>query len=125
VFAWDRPEGPGGPDGWDLIRDSCRYIAWKYDDMEGARGRTGEPQLPPPMTPADEDALRASIILGTPERVAGAIDEYRRAAGGDLTFIARLYFPGLAWDVQCRAVEIFAREVAPLARELAAEDAGG
>lgn len=122
VFAWD---GPEGPDGWDLIRDSCRYITWKYEDMEDAWGRTGEPRLPPPMTFADEDALRASIILGTPARVASAIDEYRRAAGGDLTFVARLYFPGLAWDVQCRALEIFARQVAPLVRDLAAEGAGG
>ena len=119
VFAWD------SPDGWDLVKESCRYIGWKYEDMEGAWGRTGEPRLPPPMTAAEEDALRASIILDTPERMAGAIDEYRRAAGGDLEFVARLYFPGLPWDVQCRALEIFAREVAPLVRELASEGAGG
>ena len=89
VFAWD------GPDAWELIRDYHRYIAWKYEDMEGARGRGGEPGLPPPVTGAEEDALRDSVILGTPDEVARAIDEYRRAAGGDLVFVARLYFPGL------------------------------
>jgi hypothetical protein len=52
--------------------------------------------------------------------VAAAIDEYRRMAGGDLVFIARLYFPGLPWDVQRRALRIFTEEVAPRARELAA-----
>jgi alkanesulfonate monooxygenase SsuD/methylene tetrahydromethanopterin reductase-like flavin-dependent oxidoreductase (luciferase family) len=119
VFAWD------GPDAWDLVRDSHRYVVWKYEDMERARGRTGEPLLPAPMTGGDEKALRQSLIMGSPAQVAGTIDEYRRAAGGDLTFVARLYFPGLAWDVQCRALEIFGRQVAPLVRELAAEGSGG
>lgn len=119
VFAWDRP------DGWDLISDIHRYIGWKYEDMEGARGRTGEPLPPSPMTAAEADALRETIILGTPDQVAGAIDEYRRAAGGDLDFVARLYYPGLAWDVQCRALELFATQVAPLVRELAADGADG
>ena len=121
VFAWDGSE----TDGWDLIRDSHRYIAWKYDDMESARGRDGAPQPPPPMTQDEEDALRESIIIGTPRQVAETIDEYRRAAGGDLTFIARLYFPGLGADAQRRAVELFAGQAAPLARELAAGGAGG
>ena len=117
VFAWD---GDEARDGWDLVRDSHRYNAWKYDDMEGAHGQGGAPQPPPPMTAAEEDALRESIILGTPRQVAERIDEYRRAAGGDLEFIARLYFPGLRWDLQQRAVQLFADQVAPLARRLAA-----
>jgi alkanesulfonate monooxygenase SsuD/methylene tetrahydromethanopterin reductase-like flavin-dependent oxidoreductase (luciferase family) len=116
VFAWD------GPDGWDLVRDSLRYHAWKYEDMEHARGRAGEPRLPPPMTADDETALRDSIILGTPTEVAATIDEYRRAAAGDLVFVAGLYFSGLAWDVQRQAVRTFARHVAPLVRERAADD---
>ena len=119
VFPWD------APDGWDLIMDNHRYIGWKYEDMEGARGRIGEPRMPPPMDAAEARALRETIILGTPDRVARAIDEYRRAAGGDLHFVARLYYPGLAWDVQCRALELFADQVAPLVRELAAESSGG
>jgi alkanesulfonate monooxygenase SsuD/methylene tetrahydromethanopterin reductase-like flavin-dependent oxidoreductase (luciferase family) len=118
VFAWD------APDAWELIGDAHRYIGWKYEDMESARNRTGEPPSPPAMTSAEADALRGSILLGTPARVASAIDEYRLAAGGDLTFVARLYFPGLAWDVQRRALQIFAAEVAPLVRELAADGSG-
>src|SRR5258707_2369757 len=88
VFAWD------GPDAWELIRDGRRYMAWKYEDMENARRQSGEPRLPPPMTRAEADALRESIILGTPEQRAGAIDAYRRSGGGGLGFVARLYFPG-------------------------------
>jgi alkanesulfonate monooxygenase SsuD/methylene tetrahydromethanopterin reductase-like flavin-dependent oxidoreductase (luciferase family) len=114
VFAM---EGSGA---WELIRDYHRYIGWKYEDMDAARGRAGEPAGPPPLTPGEEAALRTSVILGSPAEVAGVIDEYRRAAGGDLTFIARLYFPGLPWDVQRRALEVFAAQVAPRARELAA-----
>ena len=125
VFAWDGPEADRAQDGWDLVRDSLRYTTWKYDDMEGAHGRGGAPQPAPPMTKAEEDALRESIILGTPRQVAERINEYRQAAGGDLDFVARLYFPGLSWDLQQRALRIFAEQVAPLARELAAEGSRG
>lgn len=114
VFAWD------GPGAWELIRDCHRYIGWKYEDMDAARGRAGEPAPPPPLTDAEEAALRESIILGSPDQVAAVIDEYRQMAGGDLVFIARLYFPGLPWDVQRQALRIFTEEVAPRARELAA-----
>ena len=119
VFAWD------GPDPWELIRDYHRYIAWKYDDMETARAREGDPPPPPLLTAAEEDALRASIVLGTPAQVAEQIDRYRRAAGGALHFIARLYFPGLPWDVQRRALDLFAGEVMPRVRELAGAGSGG
>jgi alkanesulfonate monooxygenase SsuD/methylene tetrahydromethanopterin reductase-like flavin-dependent oxidoreductase (luciferase family) len=124
AFAWDGDEADAARDGWDLVKDSLRYIAWKYDDMEGAHGREGAPQPAPPMTAADEDALRESVLLGTPRQVAERINEYRLAAGGDLDFVARLYFPGLGWDVQQRALRIFAEQVAPLARELAAGGSG-
>jgi len=122
VFAWDGEgdEADRAQDAWDLVRDSVRYISWKYDDMDGAHGRGGAPQPAPPMTPAEEEALRESVLLGTPRQVAERINEYRMAAGGDLEFVARLYFPGLGWDVQQRALSIFAEQVAPLARELAA-----
>ena len=52
------------PDAWELIRDCHRYIGWKYEDMDAARGRGGEPAAPPPLTSAQEAALRESIIMG-------------------------------------------------------------
>jgi alkanesulfonate monooxygenase SsuD/methylene tetrahydromethanopterin reductase-like flavin-dependent oxidoreductase (luciferase family) len=118
VFAWD------SPDGWGLIRDHHRYIGWKYEDMDAAWRRAGEPAPPPALTGAEEAALRESIITGTPDQVADAIDGFRQAAGGDLVFIARLYFPGLPWDIQRRALSLFAAEVAPRVRELAAGSGG-
>jgi len=112
VFAWD------APGGYDLVRDHHRYIGWKYEDMDAARGRSGSPAAPPQASPREEAALRSSILAGTPAEVAARIDAYRRAAGGDLHFIARLYFPGLPWEIQRRAMRIFTEEVIPLAREL-------
>lgn len=117
TFVWD------GPGAWDLIRDHYRYVAWKYDDMDAARGRAGGPAPPPPLTPGEEEQLRASIVMGTPDEVAQQIDAYRRAAGGDLHYIGRLYFPGLPWEVQERTLRLFAEQVIPRARALAARGA--
>ena len=118
VFAWD------DTDAWDLIKDYYRYMNWKYEDMEDARAPGGELRAPPPIGAAEEEALRNSLILGSPAEVADTIDEYRRAVGGELIFVADLYYPGLPWDVQCRALKIFAEQVAPLVRERAAGGAG-
>ena len=115
VFAWAEDGG------WELIRPYHRYVAWKYDDMDQARGRGGPPPQPPAVSAAGEAELRGAILLGTPAEVAEQIDAYRRAAGGDLHFIARLYFPGLPWPVQRRAVRMFAEQVIPRARALAGE----
>lgn len=113
VFAWDE----GG--AWELIRPYHHYVAWKYEDMDAARGRSGPPAPPPPLSAAEEAGLRQAILIGTPAQVAEQIDAYRRAAGGDLHFIARLYFPGLPWPVQQRALRLFAEQVVPRARALA------
>lgn len=117
TFAWD------GPGAWELIRDHHRYVAWKYEDMDTARSRAGGPAAPPPLAPGEEEQLRASIVMGTPDEVARQIDSYRRAAGGDLHYIARLYFPGLPWEVQERTLRLFAEQVIPRARALAAKGA--
>ena len=87
-----------------------------------AAGRAARPRRPR-SAPGEEEQLRASIVMGTPDEVAGQIDEYRRAAGGDLHYIARLYFPGLPWEVQQRTLRLFAEQVIPRARALAARGA--
>lgn len=107
TFAWH------GDDAWDLVRGPHHYIAWKYEDMEGARGRTGDPPPPPPIDDGLDATLRDQIVLGTPDEVAARIRELADAAGGDLHYIARLYFPGMPADVQREALRIFGEEVAP------------
>jgi alkanesulfonate monooxygenase SsuD/methylene tetrahydromethanopterin reductase-like flavin-dependent oxidoreductase (luciferase family) len=81
--------------------------------MEVARGRDGPPPAPPPPTPEEEVTLRGSILLGTPEQVAEQIRAYEEAAGGDLHFVARLYFPGMDPATQREVIHLFAEEVAP------------
>jgi alkanesulfonate monooxygenase SsuD/methylene tetrahydromethanopterin reductase-like flavin-dependent oxidoreductase (luciferase family) len=113
TFAWDGPEA----EAWDLVAPSIRYISWKYDDMEDARGRSGPPSAaPPPMTTEEETALRQGIILGTPEQVAEQIGAFQQAAGRDVHFIADLYWPGMDPSLQREAMRIFAEDVAPLLR---------
>jgi len=107
TFAWD------GPDGWERVREHHHYVTWKYEDMEHARGRHGPPQAPPRLTPALEAELREGIVLGRPDEVADRIDRFRRAAGGDLHYIARLYWPGLDPGLQREALALFAEEVIP------------
>lgn len=110
TFAWN------GDDAWERVRDYQRYVAWKYDDMDQARGRTGAPSPPPPLTPDLESALREQIVLGRPAEVAERIAQFQDAINGDLHYIARLYWPGMEASLQREAMAIFAEEVIPRLR---------
>jgi alkanesulfonate monooxygenase SsuD/methylene tetrahydromethanopterin reductase-like flavin-dependent oxidoreductase (luciferase family) len=55
-------------------------------------------------------------VLGTPEQVAERIDAFREAAGGDLHYIARLYWPGMDPALQREAMAVFAEQVLPRVR---------
>ncbi len=112
TFAWNGPED----EAWELVKPFMRYVSWKYDDMEDARGRSGPLPSPPPMTAEEEAELREEIILGTPEQVARQIGAYRDIVGDALHFIADLYWPGMDPKIQREAMRIFAEEVAPLLR---------
>ncbi len=101
---------------WELVRPHHRYVVWKYDDMDTARSRLGPPPAPPPVSPTEEQALRASIVLGTPEQVAEQIARFRDVAGGDVHYIARLYWPGMDPALQREALDVFGERVAPLLR---------
>src|SRR5262249_60328004 len=109
--AWAHPRAPHGS------------VAGKSGARGAARGGGGGRAPPPPLAPGEEEQLRSSIVMGTPDEVAAQIDAYRRAAGGDLHYIARLYFPGLPWDVQQRTLRLFAEQGIPRSRALAAQGA--
>ena len=102
-------------DAWERVRDAAWYIAWKYADMSDARG-SGEPRRPPAMTPADEERLRQSMNVGTPEQVAEAILGYRDVLGADGTYVARAHFPGLDSGVAAESRRLLVEEVLPLVR---------
>ena len=81
--------------------------------MDVARSRRGEAPPAPPIGDGLEAELREQIVMGTPGEVAARIHEFAEAAGGDVHYIARLYFPGMAPEIQREAMRIFAEEVIP------------
>jgi alkanesulfonate monooxygenase SsuD/methylene tetrahydromethanopterin reductase-like flavin-dependent oxidoreductase (luciferase family) len=60
--------------------------------------------------------LRGQIVFGDAGQVADQIRSFADAAGGDLHFIARLYWPGLEPDRQRALVRRFGEDVLPLLR---------
>ncbi len=112
TFPWN-----GDADAaWGLIKPFHHYVAWKYDDMDAARARPGPPPAPPPLSPHDEAILRRGIVMGTPDEVARHIARFSEAAGGDIHYIARLYWPGMDPSLQQETLRLFAAEVIPLLR---------
>jgi probable F420-dependent oxidoreductase len=105
-----------GADAWERVRNGLHYITWKYEDMEEARARAGPPRHPPRLSTEAEDELRAQIVIGSPEQVTHQLAAFDDAAGGDLHYIARLYFPGMDPRLLDDAMEVFATEVAPKLR---------
>lgn len=110
TFAWP------GPDAWDLVKEHHHYVGWKYEDMETARGRVGGPVPKPSLTADLEVELRSQIVLGTPDEVVEQVAAYAAAAGGDIHYIARLYWPGMDPGIQDEAIRVFAEEVIPRLR---------
>jgi alkanesulfonate monooxygenase SsuD/methylene tetrahydromethanopterin reductase-like flavin-dependent oxidoreductase (luciferase family) len=100
-----------------MIRPHVRYVQWKYDDMESARSRTGPPAAPPAMKLDEERSLRAGAVVGTPKRVVDRIRGFARIAGGDLHYIARMYWPGIHPGRQRELMGVFAESVIPALRE--------
>ena len=64
----------------------------------------------------EEEELREGILLGSPEEVAERIRALAESVGGELHFIARLYWPGMEPAVQREAMRVFAKEVIPSLR---------
>ncbi|HXJ64980.1 MAG TPA: LLM class flavin-dependent oxidoreductase [Actinomycetota bacterium] len=100
---------------WATVRDHHRYVEWKYDAAE-RKARGGPPPAPPPTAPDDEAELRRAIICGTPDEVARSIVELAAAAGPELHFVARLYWPGMGADAMRAAARLFAERVIPAVR---------
>jgi alkanesulfonate monooxygenase SsuD/methylene tetrahydromethanopterin reductase-like flavin-dependent oxidoreductase (luciferase family) len=109
-------EGMDEERAWALVRPFHHYVGWKYDDMDSARSRLGPPPAAPPVAARDEASLRRSIVFGSPEAVADEIRALADAAGGDVHYIARLYWPGMDRSAQREALEVFGRRVVPLLR---------
>lgn len=89
---------------WEHVRDLIRYPGWKYGDMEGQRGHAGPLGRPPEWADGEEERLRETSLVGSPDAVAARIREYADAVGGTVTFIARSYLPGAGAERQLSAL---------------------
>jgi probable F420-dependent oxidoreductase len=112
TVAWEGPE----EQVWPLFEPHLRYVDWKYEDMDDARARTGSPPAPPAASTDEARALRAGAVAGTPEQVADRIHSFARIAGGDLHYIARMYWPGMGPERQRETMRLFAETVVPVLR---------
>jgi alkanesulfonate monooxygenase SsuD/methylene tetrahydromethanopterin reductase-like flavin-dependent oxidoreductase (luciferase family) len=111
VFAWD------GDDAWEVVKPFLHYMEWKYEDHAGSKGRLGPRPLPPDLDEATEAELRAAIIVGTPDEVAGRIRELAAIADTErFTFVGRHYFPGMDRAIMRKATRLFAEDVIPQLR---------
>ena len=98
-------------DGSGGVEEFLPYVhnsRWKYDDMRQEFGRATDGPLPEPpaMDEKRKQALQSMLIAGDPSQVAARIHEFGEAAGEDLHFVARSYYPGVPFDQAKRLVEL-------------------
>lgn len=104
------------PDGdWPMVRDGIGHQLGTY---AGWRSGTDVPGTPLQVSPPDEGDARSGTAYGTPDEVVRylapmveILDRYE-----DAHLVVRLYYPGMTAGQSRRAVELFAREVAPKLR---------
>jgi alkanesulfonate monooxygenase SsuD/methylene tetrahydromethanopterin reductase-like flavin-dependent oxidoreductase (luciferase family) len=89
------------------IVDHIHQTRWKYADMGAEFARKAGP-LPraPDLDDEAREAIKDSIILGTPEQVAERFRQMKEAAGVDLHIIARSYFVGAPQEMTLRCIEL-------------------
>jgi probable F420-dependent oxidoreductase len=102
-------------DAFEEALPHLHYMSAQLAQMGEAKGQV-TPAVPGVATREQIDRYRSSIIAGDPARAAEWVDTFRDHFGDDTILIARLYLPGLAFERQVRAIELFAKSVltAPL-----------
>ena len=102
-------------DAFEEALPHLHYMSAQLAQMGEAKGQV-TPAVPGVATREQIDRYRSSIITGDPARAAEWVNTFRDHFGDDTILIARLYLPGLAFDRQVRAIELFAKSVltAPL-----------
>jgi alkanesulfonate monooxygenase SsuD/methylene tetrahydromethanopterin reductase-like flavin-dependent oxidoreductase (luciferase family) len=99
-------------DAWAQVKPYYTYLRWKYGDMAGAQGST-TPKSPPPVSREQEEQLRSTMIVGTPDEVVAQIRAFRDGLGDDTHFICRSDFPGMPQDQHLQLIETLGRKVIP------------
>ena len=83
------------------ILPHIHYSKWKYMDMADEFGRGPSDRLPdpPPLDESARESLVKSLIIGTPDQVAGRIKMFAEVLGPDLHFVARSNYPGIPHEL--------------------------
>ncbi|MFQ5948392.1 MAG: LLM class flavin-dependent oxidoreductase [Acidimicrobiia bacterium] len=99
--------------GWEEVRPYVWHMRWKYRDMQSSAARVGDIPAAPPLDGETEQRLRSTVLMGTGHEIAARVLETRAAAGVELEFIARSYFPGMPFGQQTELLHRIAEEVMP------------
>ena len=75
TFAWH------GDDAWELVRRHHSYVAWKYDDMDDARHRAGDPRSRPRSMPSSRRISVSRSSWARPRMWPTTSRELEEAAG--------------------------------------------
>jgi probable F420-dependent oxidoreductase len=108
------------PDGdWPMVRDGIGHQLGVY---VGWRVGTDVPGVPLQVMPPPEEDIRKTTAFGTPDEVVDFLAPIVRELGRyeEAHLICRLHYPGMERDPAARSIELYAREVAPRLREIAA-----
>jgi probable F420-dependent oxidoreductase len=104
---------------WPMVRDGIGHQLGVY---AGWRVGTDVKGKPLEVLPPDEETIRRTTAYGTPDEVIAKlgpiVDVLKSHEESHL--IVRLHYPGMDKEPARRAIELFAKEVAPRLRERAA-----
>ena len=104
--------------GWEEALPFMNYVWWKYSDMEASARRGSGPLPEAVLDPDGADAMRRQVLIGPADQIAEQLAEVRTAAGVPFDFIARSYFPGMAFSQQREQLARQAEELVPLLADL-------
>jgi probable F420-dependent oxidoreductase len=103
---------------WPAVRDGVGHQLGVY---AGWRVGTDVPGRDLEVLPPSEGDIRRTTAFGTPDDVVGfltpIVEELARYDEAHL--VVRLHYPGMTAEPAARAIELYAREVAPRLREVA------
>lgn len=103
---------------WPLVRDGVGHQLGVY---AGWQANTDVPGTPLKVMPPEDETIRSTTAFGTPDQVVEQLAPMADvlAAYPESHLIVRLHYPGMDREPAARAIELFAREVAPRLRERA------
>jgi len=96
----------------DEILTSAWHQMWKYSDMEASTARSGIAETPP-LTEDMAGRITKRIIGGSSEQIIDTLGSLRAEVGVPVEWVARSYFPDLAFDRQLEIADHLANEVMP------------